>query len=193
VQPDITPESLQLLRRKLQETRKMHNALQSVATRNKSLIEQLRRLTSPTSPGEQGTPGAFSFLSHGSSAEQLGLTPSARSAASGTTYGSSPLETNTSFALSQLPALHQLLAELRPRLATLARDSALAAPESGTARERRIFVERQSRKALDRQGFGTGDGAADSLGKAVDPDELAALEGIVESLNNNGHDTMEED
>jgi kinetochore protein Mis12/MTW1 len=158
------------------------------------LIEQLRQLTAPeSSSGEQAAPGALSFLSHGSSAEQLGLTPAARSAASETSYGSSPLETNTSFALSQLPALRQLLAELRPRLATMAKDSATAAPESGTAKERRLYVERQSRKALNRQGFGTGDAASDSLGKGVDPDELAALESIVEGLNHNGHDRMEED
>jgi kinetochore protein Mis12/MTW1 len=106
--------------------------------------------------------------------------------------GEGPLETNTSFALSQLPALRAALAELRPRLAALEASSTKPAPESDAARERRLYVETQSRKASERQGMGVGDSSADSLGRAVAPEELASLEHIAASLSRTDDDRMEE-
>jgi kinetochore protein Mis12/MTW1 len=106
--------------------------------------------------------------------------------------GAGPLETNTSFALSQLPALRELLDELRPRLTALEASSTTPAPESDAARERRLYVETQSRKASERQGMSAGDSAGESSGRAVIPEELAALEDLVDSLKENDEDRMEE-
>ena len=160
------------------------------------LIDQLRSLAKPNtfeSNGDKaqfGAAGALSFLTHGNSAGQLGMVHSARSDSMDT--GAGPLETNTSFALSQLPALRTALAELRPRLAALEASSTTPAPESNAARERRLYVETQSRKASERQGMGVGDSSADSLGRAVAPEELASLEIIAGGINRNNEDRMEE-
>jgi kinetochore protein Mis12/MTW1 len=127
----------------------------------------------------QAQPGALSFLTAGTAASQLTI---GQSGASET--GAGPLETNVSFALSQVSALRELLAELRPRLAGLAQDTNLPAQEDDVAKERRAYIEVQSRRALERQGMATDAGALESLGRLVTADELAALEALADNTNN---------
>ncbi|KAF2414976.1 hypothetical protein EJ08DRAFT_703983 [Tothia fuscella] len=193
-----TPETIQQLRRQLQETRKLNSALRASAKRNTADLEQLRSLLIPStssiknesssSPSRQSNPpGAFSFLTHSNGAKSLGITPvSTDSASKNPTTG--PLETNTSFTLSQLPALRALLDALRPKLAGLG-DASTGPREDEAARERRIYIENQTRKALERRGVEI-QGDADATGRRIGPDELAALESISESLGAN--DRMEE-
>ncbi|KAF2103721.1 hypothetical protein NA57DRAFT_22339, partial [Rhizodiscina lignyota] len=59
--PNITPESLRLLRRKLQETRKLHSALAAEKARNDALLSQLRSLITPqtTKTEPQSSPASM--------------------------------------------------------------------------------------------------------------------------------------
>jgi kinetochore protein Mis12/MTW1 len=151
------------------------------------LSTNLKREQSASPAKQQDTTGAFSFLTHSNGAKALGITPiTADSASKNPTTGS--LETNTSFTLSQLPALRALLNDLRPKLAGLESTSA-GAREDDTARERRLYIENQARKALERRGVEIGS-AAEATGRKVGPEELAALEGITEGLE--AGDRMEE-
>jgi kinetochore protein Mis12/MTW1 len=193
-----TPESIQELRRKLQETRKLNLALRSAAKRNNADLEQLRALVSPTSTAlkteqspspakQQSTTGAFTFLTHSDGAKALGISPITAGSTSNEA-ATGPLETNTSFTLSQLPALRALLDDLRPKLAGLGSATA-GVRDDEMARERRLYIENQTRKALERRGVEIG-GEAEATGRKVGPDELAALESITEGLRTG--DRMEE-
>jgi len=102
-----------------------------------------------------------------------------------------PLATNTSFALSQLPALRSLLDELRPKLGALG-DAQAAATESHSARERRLYLNSQTKKVLERQGVELG-ASAEGLGRRVQGDELAALEKIADGLSAGKRNGNEED
>ncbi|TID17973.1 Mis12-domain-containing protein [Venturia nashicola] len=196
--PVPTPESIQQLRRKVQETRKLHAALEKTAKRNEATLSQLRSLINPSSAvvkAEQhsspsrDTTGTFSFLTNTPSAQSLGIAPITSSASPSKTI-STPLETNTSFTLTQLPALKALLNDLRPKLAELGGDAAVK--ESEQAKERRIYIENQTRKVLEKRGVEIGDEAVE-MGRRVPPEELAALEGIVEGMGGSAErDKMEE-
>jgi kinetochore protein Mis12/MTW1 len=192
--PTPTPESIQQLRRKLQETRKLHCFLQTTVNRNEATLAQLRSLinplsssdikaeqisSSPTRQNQQSTTGALSFLTNTSSAKTLGIAPISPSPSNSKTQ-SAPLETNTSFTLAQLPALRALLDDLRPKLAGLG-GTASGAQESEHARERRLYIENQTRKVLEKRGVEIGDEEVE-VGRRVPPEELAALEGIVDGL-----------
>jgi kinetochore protein Mis12/MTW1 len=120
--------------------------------------------------------GAFAFLSNTESAQALGIISITANAS---TSNSTPLETNTSFTLAQLPALKALLHDLRPKLAGLGGDA--GAKESEQARERRTYIENQTRKVLEKRGVEI-DNELVELGRRVPPEELAALESIVESM-----------
>ncbi|KAF2997921.1 hypothetical protein E8E13_005073 [Curvularia kusanoi] len=192
-----TPEKLYALRRKLVETQKLHGALVAEAARNAAQIAQLKALLQPqpeppkresTSPAKQnGTNDAakaasLSFLTHTPAAQALGLAtataPSASSAAS-------PLATHASFTTSQLPHLRELLAALRPHLAATALPpNTRNSPESADAsRERKLYLESQSKRILERRGVDTTEGVEGKVeGGRVRAEEVRGLEGIVEAL-----------
>jgi kinetochore protein Mis12/MTW1 len=182
----ITPEELQTLRQKVQETRKLKNMLQATVQRNDETLKQLKALASPVKSEKQKSAGQLSFLASGSSATQLGITYPPAPLAEGEL---GPLSTNVSFALAQLPALKQLLAELKPQLTSLSKSSTVPAAEGDIARERRYFVETQSLKAMERQGLTTGTGSAESLGRVVSVDEMTALEALVDNTEQDDMDT----
>jgi kinetochore protein Mis12/MTW1 len=181
-------EEVQKLQHRLRQTRKLNAVLESTVQRNNGALEQLRSLIENTPADmkmEHSSPGqidaadhsaAYSFLTNGQSAKTLGITTSA-----GAQQGEGPLAINTSFSLSQLPALRNLLDELRPKLAELG-DAQAAATESHSARERRIYLNNQTRKAVERQGVEIG-GSANGLGRRLQSDEVAALESIAEGLS----------
>ena len=173
-------------------------ALRATVKRNNANLEHLRSLVSPASKSlkseqsssstkQQGASGALSFLTHSHSAEALGVT-SIPTDSTSTHVATGPLETNTSFTLSQLPALRALLDDLRPKLETLGISSA-GAREDDATRERRLYVESQTRKALERRGVEIVS-ETDTTDRRVGPDELAALESITEGLG--GGSGMEE-
>ena len=128
--------------------------------------------------------GSYAFLTNGQSAKALGMSAQP---VPGSTQG--PLLTNTSFVHSQLPALRALLDNLRLKVADLG-DAQAAASESHISRERRLYLNNLSRKAIERQGIEMGR-SAEGLGRRVQGDEVAALEGIVEGLGDTG-ERMEE-
>lgn len=185
-------EGIRRLRRKVQETRRLQTALRRQVERNEVLLGQLRGLIASSPEGvkaeemsAQETMGAYAFLTHTPSVQALGMSPISTFTlpANNAQSKSRRLTTNTSFTLSQLPALKALLAELRPKLASVL-DMSVAAPESAAARERRLYLENQTRRALERSGvaIGEGGGSAEGPGRRVGSEELAALEGIVEGM-----------
>ncbi|OSS48693.1 hypothetical protein B5807_07058 [Epicoccum nigrum] len=207
-----SPEKLFALRRKLVETQKLHAALAGEASRNAAQIQQLKALLRPTdhgtkresaSPAKQdgrgdagNAPASLAFLAHTPAAQALGVgAPSSKATASSSSSSSSPtanhpLATHASFTTSQLPHLRSLLATLRPHLAATA-----LPPNTNTAKssssdggvdpghERRLYLESQSKRILERRGVDTKEGVEGAVeGGRVRAEEVRGLEGIVEAL-----------
>jgi len=83
-----------------------------------------------------------------------------------------PLTTNTTFTLSQLPALRALLAELRPKLASLqSAELGFNSARDERRQERRDYIEQRTRMHLDRNRRAYGDN-----GRKVETEEVEALE-----------------
>lgn len=164
----------------------MHRRLQAETKRNAAIIKQLRGLLEGTKMDhnkQQNTASLeakaapdFSFLSS---------TPSATRFNIGAKASESPLTTNTRFALSQLPPLRSLLADLRPKLATMQRTGPRVQSAADERREeRKQYIEERAILHVDR------DGDTNMLdhdivkGRIIDPEEIVALEkvaGIFES------------
>jgi kinetochore protein Mis12/MTW1 len=177
-------ESLQTLLDQVQETRKLQKALKATVARNYMIIKQLKGLTSTTaypSADINTKPGPLAFLTHNNSAAQLGLSSTINDGTS--EEKATPLTTNVSFALSQLPALQDLLAQLHPALEELDKSADSPATEADIAKERRHYVETQSRRAMERQGISTGNQTSESLGRIASSEELAALEELADVMN----------
>ncbi|KAG9738851.1 hypothetical protein KCU73_g9627, partial [Aureobasidium melanogenum] len=191
-----TPESVNRLRRKVQETEKLQSALKAEAAQNEALLTQLRPLTcappvaqSSFKP-DQDTPqqaqnASFSFLTNNSSAKALGV---------GSEKHANSLAQNTSFVYSQIPALREIVSTLRSHLATLPANNMAATVDQSTE-ARHAYIESQTRRALDRAGV---DAAAtpdtESLGRRMGGEETRALEDIVAAMTaqNQASDKMEE-
>ena len=140
---------------------------------------------------EEGTAGAYAFLTHTPAAQALGLnaalqnSTTAATATTTTTPGpgkANPLSTNTEFALAQLPALKALLSELRPKIAAMSHDARHYVKEGEKQRERRLYVESQTRNVLERRGVSIEESGVEPLGRRIGSEELMALEGIVDDL-----------
>ena len=198
-----TPETIQKSRRQLQETRKLQSALNARISQNNALLQQLRELISgssstiksesPPLPGANrfSSPNdAFSFLTRMPSADALGVLPIAKSTSDPNPPG--PIEVNTSFTISQLPALRSLLAELRPRLLAANSATSGSASESVRERDRKLYLEKQTQKVLGRRRVAVADGMSSTIGRKIMPEETTALESIVQSLAGDGGDRMEE-
>ncbi|KAI4707108.1 hypothetical protein J4E89_008047 [Alternaria sp. Ai002NY15] len=119
-----------------------------------------------------------------------------------------PLITHTTFTTTQLPYLRQLLASLKPHLANTALPSNTSSPPSYSTstssaqqqpqskdkeeltRERKIYVESQSKRVLERRGVDTKDGVEGVWegGSRVGSEEVRGLEGLVESMDREGRD-----
>jgi kinetochore protein Mis12/MTW1 len=122
-----------------------------------------------------------------------------------TTSAATPLSTTTAFALSQLPAMKSLLADLRPSLRTLssplssAPDPNLATGEKSWRRERLEYVESQTRRLHENvRGLELGpqgavrDGEWQEEGRRVGRGEVDALERVVGLVGGRDHDLMDE-
>ncbi|KAJ4376642.1 hypothetical protein N0V86_006758 [Didymella sp. IMI 355093] len=195
-----TPEKLYSLRRKLVETQKLHAALQAEKCRNETMIEQLRAVltpattqmkresTSPGRPAQTNGGGALSFLTHAEGAKHLGITTLPQNGASNpASNAGAPLTTHTSFTTSQLPYLRQLLANLRPHLASTALPTKSDSDSDETSRERKLYLESQSKRILEKRGMDTREGVEGAVeGARVRAEEVRGLEGIVEALGRGG-------
>lgn len=150
-------------------------------SRNETIIAQLKQLMA-----EEYTPGDprpsqklqhdFSFLTSTPSAKALNVSAS--------TSAQQPITTNTKFALSQIPALRSLLADLRPRLANLQSSSRRSdSARAERSEERREYIEQRTRMHLERNDIGVSANAHAVAGKRVEPEEVEALEKIVDTLD----------
>ncbi|KAI2999164.1 hypothetical protein CBS147346_7843 [Aspergillus niger] len=181
-----TPETISAQRKKLHETKKLNRALKQESARNEAVIAQLRSILSKTQIAKQENDVApngqsnldLSFLTSSPAAQQLRV-----GAATGSNTQHTPITTNATFILSQLPALQALLKELRPKLATL--------PHSGDkmdtepkADARREYIESRVRLHLERAGqLAVGsDGNTVVAGRKIDIAEAQALEAITGML-----------
>lgn len=95
-----------------------------------------------------------------------------------------PLTTNTTFILSQLPALRSVLTQLRAKLKALPQGQIEVDPKR---EERREYIDSRIRLHLERTGEG-GRGGSDGhglvvKGRKVDGDEVQALEGAVQAFS----------
>ncbi|KAG9693747.1 hypothetical protein KCU95_g6220, partial [Aureobasidium melanogenum] len=191
-----TPESVNRLRRKVQETEKLQSALRAEAAQNEALLAQLRPLTSAPPAAQssfkpdQDTPqqpqnASFSFLTNTPSAKALGV---------GSERHANSLAQNTSFVYSQIPALREIVSTLRSHLATLpAKDMAATVDQSTEARQ--AYIESQTRRALDRAGVDAAPTPdTESLGRRMGGEETRALENIVAAMTaqNQASDKMED-
>ncbi|KAH8699142.1 putative MIND kinetochore complex component Mtw1 [Talaromyces proteolyticus] len=167
-----TPESINLQRKKLQETRKLQQALRRESARNDAVIAQLRAVLSATQDANAtsslGLPN-LAFLTSGPAAKMLRVGQN------------QSLTTNTDFVLSQLPSLHAMTEKLREQLKTLPN----SVPEDHTKRdERREYIDSRIRIHLERSGQPAfGDGNTVIPGRKIASAEARALEAAGSILN----------
>lgn len=136
------------------------------------MISQLQSLLSNPSdqqkPPSDPTQPNLAFLT---------TTPSAQALNVGTA-SQPPLTTNTTFALSQLPALRAVLQSLRPKMNALASNKVRLDPKM---EERRAYIEGRTRVHLERNGEIGGE-IGGMEGRRVERGEVEALERIVEGM-----------
>ncbi|KAF7503537.1 hypothetical protein GJ744_003649 [Endocarpon pusillum] len=177
--PDGAPtqESVHLLRRKVIESQRLRNYLLTEASRNEAVIAQLKGLLTQSNGDavqpSQSSQHDFSFLTSTPSAKVLNV--SASSAAQ------QPITTNTKFALSQLPALRALLADLRPRLASLqAPRTVIDGARAERREERREYIEQRAKMHLQRHADSSSANNFPAAGKRVEVEEVEALEKVAD-------------
>ncbi|KAK3901395.1 Mis12 protein-domain-containing protein [Staphylotrichum tortipilum] len=189
-----TVEGINLLRRQLQASQRLHTMLVAEQARNAALLGEMRRLvghgsatgikeeplpTTSDSAQDQTTKPPFAFL------HAKADLPSSDA--------STPLTTTTAFTLSQLPALRDLSTTLRgvmPALAASTTTNPDHDEEEGKKkswrRERLEYVETVTRKHLENvRGLELGrdgevrDGEWDGGGRVVGRGEVEGLERVV--------------
>ncbi|RQM08156.1 hypothetical protein DH86_00000603 [Scytalidium sp. 3C] len=186
-----TSESITLQRRKVRETQKLHALLVSETEKNEATIAALKSLLSTSSSSAAdiqsnkdetkpaaSTYPALAFLQNKGDLKGDVL---------------HPMSTTTSFALSQLPALKSLLAELKPRLQELSNTNGKTGSggreEKSWRKERLEFIETQTRKHLENvRGLELGemgdvrDGEWQGEGASLGRDEVNDLEKVVDMI-----------
>ncbi|KAF3940122.1 hypothetical protein ABW19_dt0209112 [Dactylella cylindrospora] len=180
---DVTPESLSLTRRQLQETTALHRFLKADVQRNDKIIKSLQTLLNPP-PGDENP---LSFLL---SSNSLTATQGIRS------FGE-----DTEFATVQVKELRKVVAELKSQARdVLGEKGKKAISEDGNAMDvdppapgglaekewnRALYVEKMSRRHLEKaRGLSlTSDGAlkngGDLLGIKKSEAEVGALEEVL--------------
>lgn len=152
--PDApTQKSITMLRRKLQETQKLHTKLVARTTENAETIAQLRSILGHAGPKSEAKDAHNCNTSRPSPLAILNEIGTLKSSSTIT-----PLSTTISFAISQLPSLRSRLGELQPLLKYLSESSQAANPnlsgegeEKSARRERMEYIEKQTRRHLERK------------------------------------------
>ncbi|KAJ5259227.1 hypothetical protein N7478_012208 [Penicillium angulare] len=186
--PDTpTPESIAAQRKKLLETRKLNRSLKDECARNAAVISQLNGILSTVKKttddgGDEKSkttpPVDLSFLTSSPAAKQLRV-----GVDTGSNTKHMPLTTNTTFILTQLPALQATLQSLRPKLASL--PGSVTEMEFKSKRdERKEYIESRIRLHLERAGqLALGDdGNPVVAGRRIDISEAHALESVAKML-----------
>ncbi|RAH79847.1 putative MIND kinetochore complex component Mtw1 [Aspergillus japonicus CBS 114.51] len=187
-----TPDTIAAQRKKLLETKKLNRALKQESAQNEAIIAQLRQILSANGPkpdttkaGDEAAPSTttanttkdldLSFLTSSAAARQLRV-----GAVAGSNTQHTPITTNTTFILSQLPALQALIKELRPKLATLQQSEDKMEVDS-KADARREYIESRVRLHLERSGqLAAGNEVNPVLtGRRIDVAEAQALESVM--------------
>ena len=178
-----TPEEVSLQRRKLQETVKLNAMLSAEEKRNEAVLAQLKGMLGQTN-GDSTLGPALSFLqppSLASKSSRDGL-----------------MEQNVQYTLSQLPALKDLLTQLKSGLQSIPNARDVHEDETSREAKRRRYLDTQARRAMERKGISSdaGHGAARS-GRKIGKDEVEGMEAVVRTLGGpgpgQGHgDEMEE-
>jgi kinetochore protein Mis12/MTW1 len=163
-----------MLRRKVMESQRLGSYLREEATRNEAIIAQLKSLTTQGSAHDAIKSSAmpqhdFSFLTTTTSAKALNVSTSG--------FAQQPITTNTNFALSQLPALRALLADLRPRLASLrSSTTGIDSVRAERREERREYIEQRAKLHLQRHPEGASVDGSAVAGKRIQAEEVETLE-----------------
>jgi kinetochore protein Mis12/MTW1 len=177
----LTPEELLQQRRKVQETAKLNAMLKAEEARNQAVIAQLQSLvggqpsaTSQQAPGAD-VPSPFSFLT---------TSPH-------TSTETQPLSQNLKYAIAQLPALRELLAQLKTSLSSLPAARQVRLDENSMEAKRRGYINAQSRRAMEKRGVDVGGHSSEvGRGRRVAAEEVQGLESVVQAMG--GADKMEE-
>ncbi|KAI5304467.1 hypothetical protein KEM56_006466 [Ascosphaera pollenicola] len=178
-----TQEDITAQRQKLRETRRLQRALKHEVAKNEAIISQLTSVLEPLAeedkeneePMMSGSPPNLSFLTHD---------PAARALKIGDEKSlNKPISTNTTFIVSQLPALREMLLQLRlSELPQLAKEVASDIQPD----ERQEYIDERIKLHLQRHGglsIGEDPYNSAATGKKVDKKELDALESAIEFLS----------
>ncbi|PYH49394.1 MIND complex subunit MTW1 [Aspergillus saccharolyticus JOP 1030-1] len=191
-----TAETIAAQRKKLQETKKLNRALKREYAQNEAVIAQLRQILSnnasepDTTKANEEAPTTettqdldLSFLTSSAAARQLRV-----GAVAGPGTQHTPITTNTTFILSQLPALQACIKELRPKLATLQQQSEDKMEADSKADARREYIESRVRLHLERAGQLAAGNEANPVitGRKIDIAEAQALESVMGLLAEGG-------
>ncbi|KAI5357887.1 Putative centromere protein Mis12 [Septoria linicola] len=162
-----SPEAVELQRKKLHETAKLNIMLKAEEAKNAVILQQLTALIG-AEPRTEGAPDGAPFAFLNAAAGQ-----------------SKHLEQDTQNALSQIPAMQQLLAQLKDAMQNIptTKHGRYDDEDSAEGRRRR-YLENQSRRALERKGIDLDSSANASLtaGRRMGRDELAGIESVVQAL-----------
>ncbi|KAI1912417.1 hypothetical protein LOZ53_003914 [Ophidiomyces ophidiicola] len=181
-----TTDSVMIQRRKLRETRKLNHLLQQDVMRNDAMIAQIRSMLSVTeSLGDPALKNAPSTISNSQlpSLSFLLADPIAKRLNVGDNTGPShtPITTNTTFLLSQLPALRSISENLRARLPELSEPVKLSRELDTKRDQRRQYIDDRIRLHLERTGE-VGARNSPAGGRKVEEKEVQALESVIEML-----------
>ena len=166
-----TPESILDLRRKVQETTRLNLALRNRHAKNTALTSQLRTMLTSTPANSDGKgPKSLAFLT--------------QSQPGGSSTSQTPLTTQTQFATSQLPALKQMVGDLRPKLDNLKGLRTGNVDWGSKKQERRQYIESGVRRVVGKGGFGSGEGGLGGVvGERRGREDVEGLEAVVGVLN----------
>lgn len=179
-----TPEQVQLQRRKLNETSKLNAMLKAEEARNAAVLEQLRALTGPD-------------ISTADSKSQLAFLTASQQVAKNS--NGQLLNKNVQYALTQIPAVKEHIAQLKQSLQTPLKTRRARDDEDSIASKRTNYVYHHSRRALDRKGIEPEPAASvqAGLGRRVGREEVEGIEAVVQALGGadatmRSNDEMEE-
>ncbi|PCH03399.1 Centromere protein Mis12 [Penicillium occitanis (nom. inval.)] len=179
-----TPESINMQRKKLRETRKLQQALQKESLQNEAVIAQLKAVLSKAQESAVKTDSNVPATSATPTLPNLSFLTSGPAATTLRVGQNNSLTTNTDFVLSQLPALHAATEKLRAKLSTLSSNTAAVSSDATKRDERREYIDSRIRLHLERSGESAlGDGQAAIAGRKISGAEAQALEAVGNILN----------